>query len=108
VLAAIAVAWRPADFWLLAPVLSGVALLAPLDCRAMAMMGDVGANSLGAMAGLALAAGGSDLAKLVAIALLALLHLFAERASITRAITASRPLRWLDRLGCEAGTEAAP
>jgi len=107
-LTALALVWQPATVWSLGPLLSGAALLAPLDCRAMAMMGDVGSNSAGAVVGLALAAGASPVAKLILVGALALLHLFAERASITRAIAAIRPLRWLDRLGCEAETRSTP
>jgi hypothetical protein len=106
VLTLTALIWQPAAIWLLGPLLSGVALLAALDCRAMAMMGDVGANSAGALVGLTLAAGAPPTVKLVLVALLALLHVVAERWSLTRLIAASRGLRWLDRLGCDAGAES--
>lgn len=71
----------------------------PADLREKGMLGDSGANMLGAVWGagavLTLAPGG----RIVLGFVLAVLTAASERWSFTRAIERTPPLRWLDRLG---------
>ena len=69
------------------------------DLRERAMLGDTGANVLGALAGLwlVLALGGTG--ELVALAIVLALTVYGELRSITRAIERIAPLRALDELG---------
>jgi hypothetical protein len=63
------------------------------------MLGDCGANALGALLGLRLALAPSAGARAGALAALAALTLAAERVSLSRVIAATPGLRELDRLG---------
>ncbi|NLC58841.1 MAG: hypothetical protein GX774_18560 [Armatimonadetes bacterium] len=72
---------------------------APLDLRARAMMGDTGANALGATLGVAAALHLGSSARLALLLVLAGLHLLSEFVSFSAAIERHRLLRWLDRLG---------
>jgi UDP-GlcNAc:undecaprenyl-phosphate GlcNAc-1-phosphate transferase len=79
--------------------LAGAALAAlPLDLREQGMLGDAGANALGAVVGTLLLAGPVWLLLLVAAVLLAL-QLLSERVSFSRVIDGNRLLRAADRLG---------
>jgi UDP-N-acetylmuramyl pentapeptide phosphotransferase/UDP-N-acetylglucosamine-1-phosphate transferase len=74
--------------------------LLPLDLRERSMLGDGGANALGAVAGVAAAAAvrpGWALAAALLIVVGATLA--SERVSFSRVIDAVPPLRWADRLG---------
>jgi len=94
-----AVALSPASLPLLGPLLAAGAVSAPPDLAGRTMMGDVGANTLGAALGLALASSLTPAGQLAAIILLLALHLLCERLSLTALIARSRPLSHLDRLG---------
>jgi UDP-GlcNAc:undecaprenyl-phosphate/decaprenyl-phosphate GlcNAc-1-phosphate transferase len=79
------------------PLGAGLALL-PEDLGERAMLGDCGANALGAMLGAAAA----DLPRAARIALLAGitgLTAASEKVSFTKVIERTPPLRWLDMLG---------
>jgi UDP-N-acetylmuramyl pentapeptide phosphotransferase/UDP-N-acetylglucosamine-1-phosphate transferase len=79
--------------------LAGAALAAlPFDLREDGMLGDAGANALGAVVGTLLLAGPLWLLW-VAVALLLALQLAAERVSFSRVIEGNRVLRAADRLG---------
>jgi UDP-GlcNAc:undecaprenyl-phosphate GlcNAc-1-phosphate transferase len=65
------------------------------------MMGDVGANVLGGVAGLGLVLVLSPGGRIAALVALLALHLYCERASLTDLFARNRVLRWLDRLGTE-------
>jgi UDP-GlcNAc:undecaprenyl-phosphate/decaprenyl-phosphate GlcNAc-1-phosphate transferase len=79
--------------------LAGAALAAlPFDLREQGMLGDAGANALGAVAGTLLLAGPTWLLWAAAAVLLAL-QLASERISFTRVIEGNRVLRAADRLG---------
>jgi hypothetical protein len=80
-----------------APVAAAVALL-PEDLGERAMLGDAGANALGAMLGLA-ATGLPRAARIAALAGIAGLTAASEVVSFTRVIERTGPLRWLDMLG---------
>jgi UDP-GlcNAc:undecaprenyl-phosphate/decaprenyl-phosphate GlcNAc-1-phosphate transferase len=76
----------------------GVAMLVP-DLRERCMLGDTGANPLGAAVGLgAVGTVSAAAAAIVAAALLAL-NLVSERVSFSSVIDRLAPLRWADRLG---------
>jgi len=84
---------------LLAAVGVWALLYAPLDLGAKAMLGDTGANALGALAGLGLVLVLPFWGKVVLIAVLLGLHLLSEKHSFSAAIERFGPLRALDRLG---------
>ncbi len=81
-----------------APVGAAVALL-PEDLGERAMLGDAGANAVGAMLGVGLAAALPRPARLVALAGIAGLTLASEKISFTKVIAATPALNWLDQLG---------
>jgi UDP-N-acetylmuramyl pentapeptide phosphotransferase/UDP-N-acetylglucosamine-1-phosphate transferase len=79
--------------------LAGAALAAvPFDLREQGMLGDAGANALGAVVGALLLAGPLWLLWVVAAVLLAL-QLASERVSFSQVIERNRVLRAADRLG---------
>ena len=79
--------------------LAGAALAAlPFDLREEGMLGDAGANALGAVVGTLLLAGPLWLVGAAAAVLVAL-QLASERVSFSRVIDGNRVLRAADRLG---------
>lgn len=79
---------------------AGLALaLLPLDLRRRGMLGDGGANPLGAALGAALGWGGPPGVALGALGGLVLLHLYAERRSLSALIERVPVLAALDRAG---------
>ena len=84
---------------LVGPLLAAAIVLAPSDFAGRSMMGDVGANTLGGAAGLALALALDPWQQVAAIALFAAVHLLAERVSLTDMISSNRLLSFLDRIG---------
>jgi len=85
-----------------ATTLGAAAALLPEDLAEQSMLGDAGANALGALVGAAYAAGASR--RSLALGLVALVALTAasERISYSQVIDATPPLAWLDRLGRRA------
>lgn len=78
---------------------AGVGLLVP-DLRERVMLGDAGANVLGAMCGIAaIETIRSGPSRWVLMLVLAGLNLLSEYVSFSRVIDSVTPLRWLDRLG---------
>jgi UDP-GlcNAc:undecaprenyl-phosphate GlcNAc-1-phosphate transferase len=77
------------------PVLVGAAY----TLRERAMLGDTGSNLVGALAGISLLITLSDDARLVALAIVAVLSVYGEFRSISAAIERLPLLRWLDSLG---------
>jgi UDP-N-acetylmuramyl pentapeptide phosphotransferase/UDP-N-acetylglucosamine-1-phosphate transferase len=73
--------------------------LLPDDLGERVMMGDTGANALGAVLGLALAASLGPKRRLAALGVLAGLTAASEKVSFTRVIERTPPLRALDQLG---------
>jgi UDP-GlcNAc:undecaprenyl-phosphate/decaprenyl-phosphate GlcNAc-1-phosphate transferase len=103
---AVLILWLPLvplghDAWLVSSAGVVGALIACLraDLSERAMLGDAGANPLGAVAGLGLAAALDEPGRLVAIALLLALNLASERWSFSQVIEGVRWLRSLDDLG---------
>jgi UDP-GlcNAc:undecaprenyl-phosphate GlcNAc-1-phosphate transferase len=82
-----------------AGTLGALIAILPADLGARGMLGDAGANPLGAIWGLGLATALSPAGLAAAIAVLALLNLASERWSFSRAIERTPVLRALDRLG---------
>jgi hypothetical protein len=90
------------------PALTGVAAvigagvgLAHPDLRERLMLGDAGANVLGAALGLGVVLACSPGVRTGVLVVVALLNLASERISFTKVINATPPLRALDRLGRE-------
>jgi UDP-GlcNAc:undecaprenyl-phosphate/decaprenyl-phosphate GlcNAc-1-phosphate transferase len=81
-----------------APLGAALALL-PEDLRERAMLGDAGANALGAMLGGAAAAGLPRPARIALLAGIVALTGASEKVSFTKVIERTPPLRWLDMLG---------
>jgi UDP-GlcNAc:undecaprenyl-phosphate GlcNAc-1-phosphate transferase len=81
------------------PILAIMLYYLPFDLKARVMMGDVGSNLLGASLGVMMAWMLSDLAKIIAICLLIVFHLAAEKISFSKVIEGNRLLRSLDKLG---------
>ncbi len=87
-----------------AAVACGGALgLLPGDLRAKYMLGDSGANLLGALLGLSLIRTLGTYWLWIVLVLLVLANALGEFVSFSRLIAASRFLLWLDQLGRQAG-----
>ncbi|MHB9105823.1 MAG: glycosyltransferase family 2 protein [Armatimonadota bacterium] len=80
-------------------ILLATLVYAPFDFAGMMMLGDTGANPLGAFLGLCLALLLPAWGQGITILLLIGLHVYAERASITKLIERVPVLNWFDRLG---------
>ncbi|RBY87573.1 hypothetical protein [Blastococcus sp. TF02A-30] len=84
---------------LVAGPLGATAAVLPADLGERVMLGDSGANALGALLGLRLAAAPSRAARAGLLAGIAALTLASEKVSFTTVIEATPGLRELDRLG---------
>jgi UDP-GlcNAc:undecaprenyl-phosphate/decaprenyl-phosphate GlcNAc-1-phosphate transferase len=82
-----------------APVMGASLGLLPDDLRERLMLGDTGANVIGAVLGLAIVLGSRDSIRLVVMLVLLAINVAAEMVSFSRVIDAVPPLRWFDRLG---------
>lgn len=91
---------------LVAGPLGAAAALLPADLREEAMLGDAGANALGAALGTAVLLRYGTRGRLVHLAGLAALTAASEKVSFTRVIAATPPLRWFDELGRVTSTVA--
>lgn len=93
----------------IAPVIGAVLALFASDLRERVMLGDTGANILGAVLGLGVALGvDSDAARLCVLAGVALLNIASEFVSFSRVIEGVAPLRAVDRLGRSSPRAAVP
>jgi UDP-N-acetylmuramyl pentapeptide phosphotransferase/UDP-N-acetylglucosamine-1-phosphate transferase len=97
-LAAAATLHGPAGDLVAGPLGAALAVL-PADLGEQVMLGDAGANALGALLGLRLAAVPSRRSRTGLLAAVTALTLASERVSFTRVIEATPGLRELDRLG---------
>jgi UDP-GlcNAc:undecaprenyl-phosphate GlcNAc-1-phosphate transferase len=94
-----AATWGSAYVVLSLPVAAAtVAWLVP-DLGERGMLGDVGANLLGAVLGAGVALSLTVWGRLVVLAALVVLTAASERWSFSKAINRVPPLRWLDRIG---------
>jgi hypothetical protein len=82
-----------------APVLGAAVGCLPSDLREKSMLGDCGANALGAAVGAVAAGWLPRPAKLAALLAVIGLNLASERISFTAVIERTPALRWLDHLG---------
>jgi UDP-GlcNAc:undecaprenyl-phosphate/decaprenyl-phosphate GlcNAc-1-phosphate transferase len=89
-----------------APLGAALALL-PEDLGEQAMLGDAGANALGAMLGAAAAIVLPRPARVTVLAAIAGLTAASEAVSFTKVIERTPPLRWLDMLGRRPPAAAA-
>ena len=90
-----------------APAGAALALL-PEDLAERAMLGDAGANALGAMLGAAAAASLSRPGRILLLSGIAALTAASEVVSFTRVIERTPPLRWLDMLGRRPAAPSGP
>ncbi|MCO7222617.1 hypothetical protein NH342_22765, partial [Klenkia sp. PcliD-1-E] len=88
----------PAGAAVAGPLGAALAVL-PDDLGERVMLGDCGANALGAVLGLRLAAVRSRGTRATALGVVTALTLASEKVSFTRVIEATPGLRQLDRLG---------
>lgn len=82
-----------------APLMGAMVGLLGDDLRERLMLGDTGANVIGAVLGLAVVLGSGELTRLTVMLVLLALNVAAERVSFTVVIERFAPLRYLDRLG---------
>ena len=85
--------------WAVAVVVGLAIGLALDDLRERSMLGDTGANALGASVGLLIVASASVTARATTAAVVVALTMISERVSFSRVIERTPPLRVLDRLG---------
>jgi UDP-GlcNAc:undecaprenyl-phosphate GlcNAc-1-phosphate transferase len=91
---------------LLAAPLGAAAALLPEDLGERAMLGDAGANALGALLGTAVLVKYGRGVQLAHLLVIAVLTAASERVSFTRVIEATPALRWVDELGQRPGPAA--
>jgi len=84
---------------LLAAPLGAAAALLPEDLGERAMLGDAGANALGALLGTAVLLRYGRAGQLAHLLVIAALTAASERVSFTKVIEATPALRWVDELG---------
>jgi UDP-N-acetylmuramyl pentapeptide phosphotransferase/UDP-N-acetylglucosamine-1-phosphate transferase len=94
-----AVAWGSAYVVLSLPVAAAALLWLAPDLTERGMLGDVGANLLGAVLGAGAVLTFGVAGRLAVLGVLLVLTAASERWSFSRAIDATPPLRWLDQLG---------
>jgi UDP-GlcNAc:undecaprenyl-phosphate GlcNAc-1-phosphate transferase len=85
--------------WTLGLFIGPLLVLLPLDLRERAMLGDTGANALGAVGGLWLVLALSTLAQLIALGVIAIATVYGEFRSLSELIERTPLLRQLDSLG---------
>jgi hypothetical protein len=88
----------PAGAFLAGPFGAAVTLL-PADLREEAMLGDAGANALGAALGTAVLLKFGTRGRVAHLIGIAALTAASEKVSFTQVIAATPPLRWFDELG---------
>ncbi len=91
-----------------AAVIGAGAALLPADLGEQAMLGDAGANALGALLGTAAAGGLSRRARIATLAGITGLTAASEVVSFTKIIQRTPPLHWLDMLGRRPAHAARP
>jgi UDP-N-acetylmuramyl pentapeptide phosphotransferase/UDP-N-acetylglucosamine-1-phosphate transferase len=94
-----AATWGSAYVVLSLPVAAATLLWLAPDLTERGMLGDVGANLLGAVLGAGVALSLTVRGRLVVLLALVVLTAASERWSFSRAINKVPPLRWLDRIG---------
>jgi hypothetical protein len=92
-------AWTVAPIELLGVFIGPVLVVAAFTLRERAMLGDTGANLVGALAGISLLVTLGETAQFIALGVVAALSLYGEFRSISRTIEGVPLLRSLDSLG---------
>jgi len=92
-------AWTAEPLELLGLFIGPVLVGAVYTLREQAMLGDTGSNLVGALAGVALLVTLDETGRWIALAVVAGLTIYGEFRSISKAVDAIPPLRWLDSLG---------
>ncbi|HHX74434.1 MAG TPA: hypothetical protein GX699_05985 [Firmicutes bacterium] len=90
---------KDAGALLLLPFLLAAFILFPRDLAGGGMLGDAGANVLGAVLGLYAVLFGGNLLQLASLAILAVVHVLTEKVSLSAVIDRQPLLRFLDHLG---------
>jgi UDP-GlcNAc:undecaprenyl-phosphate GlcNAc-1-phosphate transferase len=83
----------------IAPAMGAAFALLPDDLGERVMLGDTGANVIGAVLGLGVVLGRGETTRVTALVVVVVLTILAEAVSISKIIDRTRPLRVLDRLG---------
>lgn len=91
----------------IAPVMGAAFALLLDDLREDLMLGDTGANVIGATLGLGVVLGRGDVSRITALSILVVANVAAEIWSFSTIIDRVPPLRWLDRLGQRPERRAA-
>jgi UDP-N-acetylmuramyl pentapeptide phosphotransferase/UDP-N-acetylglucosamine-1-phosphate transferase len=91
----------------IAPAMGAAFGLLGDDVRERLMLGDAGANVIGAVLGLGVVLGRGEVTRTTALVLLVIANVAAELVSFSAGIDRIPPLRWLDRLGRRTDTGAA-
>jgi UDP-GlcNAc:undecaprenyl-phosphate/decaprenyl-phosphate GlcNAc-1-phosphate transferase len=92
-------AWTALPLELLGVFIGPVAVVAAFTLRERAMLGDIGSNLVGALAGVSLLVVLGDTGRLIALGVVTALTLYGEFRSLSAAVDRFPPLRWLDSLG---------
>ena len=105
-LAAVPLVFAPAD-WVVASagLLGALVAVMPADLRERAMLGDAGANPIGAVVGLGLATSMSEPVRITAILVLLALNVASERWSFSKVIERTPALAAVDRWGRRSRSE---
>ena len=83
----------------IAPAMGAAIALLPDDLAERVMLGDTGANVIGAVLGLGVVLGRGETSRVTALVVVVVLTIVAEVSSFSRIIDRVPPLRWFDRLG---------
>ncbi|MCA1839346.1 MAG: hypothetical protein LC723_03300 [Actinobacteria bacterium] len=94
-----ATGWSMPYFALSFPVVASAVTWLPADLKEEAMLGDAGANTIGALIGLGIVLLAPISVRLTVLAGLVALTLVSEKWSFTRLIEVTPALNWFDRLG---------
>src|SRR5262249_28202149 len=91
----------------IAPAMGAAFALLPDDLGERVMLGDSGANVVGAVLGLGVVLGRGETTRVTALVIVVVLTILAEVVSFSKVIDRVRPLRAIDRLGTTPERHAA-
>jgi UDP-N-acetylmuramyl pentapeptide phosphotransferase/UDP-N-acetylglucosamine-1-phosphate transferase len=104
----VAAAGADSDLAGVAVAVGALAALLPADLGERVMLGDTGANPMGAVLALGLVLVAPFWGRIVALLVVLALNLLSEVVSFSAVIDGVRPLRWVDRAGRVAGYPELP